>query len=77
MLDPFCGSGATAEAALRCGRAYFGSDSDPEAVEATNERIKTVAAALQEGKYPDERTLSQVMDLYVRKAFVHASNEVR
>ena len=42
VLDPFSGSGTTGIAALRLGCSYIGFEIDPEQVEASNERLKTM-----------------------------------
>lgn len=39
VLDPFCGSGTTGEAALRNGRCFVGCDIEPQWVTATLERL--------------------------------------
>ncbi len=39
VLDPFCGSGSTAVAALRTGRHYVGFDTDPGYVALAEERL--------------------------------------
>ena len=39
VLDPFCGSGATLEAATREGFAALGFDSDPDSVALTEQRL--------------------------------------
>lgn len=41
VLDPFCGSGAIGEAALKLGRNYIGLDNDPVWVERTQTRLST------------------------------------
>ncbi len=40
VLDPFCGSGSTALAAKRLGRAYLGIEIDPAFVDAAKERLR-------------------------------------
>lgn len=44
--DPFCGSGATGEAALTLGRDFLGGDVSPYAIETSRERLTAVEAAL-------------------------------
>lgn len=39
VLDPFIGSGTTAEAAIQLGRYYIGIDINPEYIELSNKRI--------------------------------------
>ena len=39
VLDPFCGSGTTLEAAKLLGRRWIGIDMNPEAIEITNKRL--------------------------------------
>ncbi len=48
VLDPFCGSGSTGEAALVNGCRFLGIDITPEAVRRTRERL----SKLSEGKIP-------------------------
>ena len=45
VLDPFCGSGTTGEAALLLGRDFIGIDMNPEAVQLAEERLREVSAA--------------------------------
>jgi site-specific DNA-methyltransferase (adenine-specific) len=40
VLDPFCGSGSTAVAAVRCGRHYVGYDLDDTYVELAEARVR-------------------------------------
>ena len=40
VLDPFCGSGTTAVAAVRTGRRYVGYDTDPAYVELARHRVE-------------------------------------
>jgi DNA modification methylase len=40
VLDPFCGVGTTAIAAMKCGRHFIGLDKDPSYVEKARARIK-------------------------------------
>jgi DNA methylase len=47
IFDPFCGSGAIGEAAVRLGRGYFGQDRDPEWVEKTRRRVERAATYSQ------------------------------
>lgn len=42
VLDPFSGSGTTGIAARRLGCSYIGFEIDPEQVEASNARLRTV-----------------------------------
>lgn len=47
VLDPFCGSGATLEAALTEGFDVLGFDTDPDSVALTERRLsRPIAAAL-------------------------------
>lgn len=39
VLDPFCGSGTTGEAALKCGREFIGIDIRESQIELTKERL--------------------------------------
>jgi DNA modification methylase len=48
VLDPFCGSGSAAVAALRMGRRYVGYDADPTYVEIARERVAAERASLVE-----------------------------
>jgi DNA modification methylase len=43
VLDPFCGGSATGVAALKLGRRYIGSDSDPDAVGVSAKRLAELA----------------------------------
>ncbi len=43
ILDPFMGGGATAEAALRMGRRFIGSDIDESAIHSTQRRLMEAA----------------------------------
>ena len=40
VLDPVCGSGSTAAAALRLGRRFIVIDSNPDAVDVAWQRLK-------------------------------------
>jgi site-specific DNA-methyltransferase (adenine-specific) len=42
VLDPFCGSGATGEAALRLGRNFLGCDLDDSAVRLSRDRLDAI-----------------------------------
>jgi DNA modification methylase len=42
VLDPFSGSGTTGIAALKLGCSYIGFEIDPDQVNASNERLRTV-----------------------------------
>ena len=44
VVDPFCGSGSTGVAAINHGRRFAGCDKLQSAVEATNARLRDVAA---------------------------------
>jgi DNA modification methylase len=46
VLDPFCGSGTTAKAALTLGRKFIGIDISSEYVALTQERLKIVEQAV-------------------------------
>jgi len=41
VLDPFCGSGTTCLAALKCGRYYIGYDIEPKYVDLAEKRINS------------------------------------
>ena len=45
VLDPFCGSGTTLVAARKNGRAYFGCDISPLAIETAKERLAALAGS--------------------------------
>ena len=45
VLDPFCGSGTTLVAARKNGRAYFGCDISPLAIETTKERLAALGGS--------------------------------
>jgi DNA modification methylase len=45
MLDPFIGSGTTAEAALKLGRRYIGIDINPDYCRLAEERVRGVSTA--------------------------------
>lgn len=77
MVDPFCGSGAVGEAALRCGRAFLGLDADQAAYEASKARLHEVAERLKTGAYPTEAQQQDVRRLYVRGDTIHHSTQVR
>lgn len=47
VLDPFCGVGKTAIAAIRTGRRYIGIDISPEYCDITRERIRIEQAQLK------------------------------
>ena len=53
IFDPFCGSGAIGEAAIRLGRNYVGLDQDPAWVEKARVRLQD----LEFGSMPDETAL--------------------
>jgi hypothetical protein len=76
VLDPFCGTGSTGEAALRCGRAFLGMDIDTAVCDTAVLRLAEVAGGLRDGRYPDERYQSQVRALYVHRKTIHHSAEV-
>ncbi len=42
VVDPFCGSGSTGVAALMAEREFFGSDTNPQAVQFANKRLSDV-----------------------------------
>jgi len=46
VVDPFMGSGSTAVAAVRSGRRFVGFDTDPDYVQAANERVRAERARL-------------------------------
>jgi len=48
VCDPFCGSGASAVAAVRQGCDFIGADIDPRAVELSRDRLTTLAATGQD-----------------------------
>lgn len=52
VVDPFCGSGTTCEAALITGRRFIGIGDDPLALEAAYHRCM---AAIEEGRAADMR----------------------
>ena len=56
VLDPFCGSGSTAVAAVRTGRRYVGYDTDPAYVDLARRRVAQEQARLGQGEldYADE-----------------------
>ncbi len=56
ILDPFIGSGTTAEAALRAGRYYVGYEKEKEYVEVANERIERVQNELMQLEMPATNT---------------------
>lgn len=77
IVDVFCGTGAIGEAALRCGRAYVGVDTDDEAVAQTKIRLERVRRELAEdGLHPDETGHGQVMRLYVVGDHIHPTEKV-
>jgi 16S rRNA G966 N2-methylase RsmD len=43
VLDPFCGSGTTGEAALRLGRKFIGVELNPKYVELARKRLASVS----------------------------------
>jgi site-specific DNA-methyltransferase (adenine-specific) len=45
VVDPFCGSGTTLEAAARAGRAFFGCDVGSLAMETSAERLRAAGIA--------------------------------
>lgn len=47
VVDPFCGSGSTGEAALRLGRRFAGCDLSQEAIDMTGPRLLAVSAELE------------------------------
>lgn len=77
VIDPFCGTGAIGEAALRCGRAYLGADIDDAVLNVAETRLEAVTAGLRKGSYPDERKHSSVSALYVNGCTIHHSVAVR
>ena len=77
IIDPFCGTGAVGEAAIRCGRAYLGADVDKECVDISSTRLSKVAEDLAAGTFPDERRFTQVRDLYMVGDTIHLSAKVR
>jgi len=48
VLDPFCGVGATAIAAMKTGRHFIGIDTDPEYVERARERMSEYLAEVKQ-----------------------------
>jgi hypothetical protein len=78
IIDPFCGSCAVGEAALRCGRAFFGADIDTNALfaDGVKFRMDVISTRLKDGELPDERTQLQIRDLYVNGTTVHHSFKV-
>jgi len=50
ILDPFCGSGSTAEASLSCGRRFFTCELVPDIHRLASERIKTFLTLRSESK---------------------------
>lgn len=77
MVDPFCGTGAIGEAALRSGRAYFGGDNDDVAVRESRTRLERVSRHLLAGEYPDECLQKHILELYVNGTTIHLSAAVR
>ena len=51
VLDPFVGTGTTAVAAKRLGRAYIGIDIDANYVEITKEKLRQVNPTTLDGCY--------------------------
>ena len=49
VLDPFCGAGTAAIAAIRSGRHYLGFDTDPGYVALSQRRLDSERARLFEG----------------------------
>ena len=39
VIDPFCGSGSSGQAALATGRSWAGADTSPRAIATTRERL--------------------------------------
>lgn len=72
IIDPFCGSGAIAEAAIRTGRSYVGCDIDQAAVQVTAGRIAQVRADIACGKVALDLTYSDVMSKYVTRTTIHS-----
>lgn len=77
VIDPFCGTGSTGEAAMRCGRAFLGADIDGDVTNAAVARLAKVATCLEEGLYPDESRHSNIAELYIHGRTVHHSAKVR
>ena len=57
VLDPFCGSGTTLEAALRNGRNFIGIDMNPQSVEIVRSRIAGAACSMY---YPENEAFGQI-----------------
>lgn len=54
VFDPFCGSGTTAEAAVRCGRCFLGADTNPLTVEWIRRRTAGASALFEYPPCPEE-----------------------
>jgi DNA modification methylase len=48
VLDPFCGSGTTLEAAARAGRSFAGNDQSPLAIATTRNRLEKAGISFGE-----------------------------
>ena len=51
ILDPFCGSGTAAVAAMQLGRRYLGVDIDPQYFAATHEKLQNSHPVQENGAY--------------------------
>jgi site-specific DNA-methyltransferase (adenine-specific) len=55
VIDPFCGSGTTLEAAARAGRAFYGGDVGDLAIETTTARLRRAKIEFTVDPTPDGR----------------------
>jgi site-specific DNA-methyltransferase (adenine-specific) len=55
VVDPFCGSGTTLEAAARAGRTFYGGDVGDLAIETTTARLQRAGIAFTLHEGPDGR----------------------
>ena len=73
VLDPFVGSGTTAEAAARLGRAYVGIEIDRDYVELANRRVIDMQMQLQIPRRRDDSSRPEHASEEVGKAIREAS----